>query len=102
MLMVALGHMMGLEITMEDIFYIYKMKRSQVPHKWYLSPRSRMNGFIIGAPTTNKDVEQGVVVVSSRQAFGTLELIRPLIVPCCHSSPGLFLIFVPLLHCIFW
>ena len=64
MLMVALGHMRGLEIIMDDVFFIYKMKRSWVPHEWYLSPRSMVNGFIIGA--TNKDVKQGVVVVSNR------------------------------------
>ena len=63
---------------MEDIFYIYMTKQSRVPHEWYLSPRSRINSLIIGAPTSNKDLDRRVVAVPGKWEFSMLEPIGPL------------------------
>lgn len=63
MSLVVLDHMRGLGISVKDILYIYTLKRSQIPNEWYLSPCLGMNGFIIGAASTNKALDRSLVVV---------------------------------------
>ena len=38
MSLVVLDHIKGLDISTRDVLYIYNVKRSRIPHEWYLFP----------------------------------------------------------------
>ena len=69
MSLVILDHMKGLGILTTDVLYIYNVKRSRIPHEWYLFPQLAMSGFIIGAPSTNKDLDKGIFAVFKNWKF---------------------------------
>lgn len=73
MSMVVLDHIKGLHISTRDVMYIYHAKRARISYEWYLSPRSGMGGFITGGPSTNKEVNWEIVVVSGHWEFGPSE-----------------------------
>lgn len=62
--------MKGLGIYVNDILYIYNVKRSHISHEWYLSLHLGMSFFITRAPLTNKDLDRGTIVVSGKWEFG--------------------------------
>ena len=70
MFMVVLDHIKGLHILARDVMYIFPAKRSCILYEWYLFPQSGMGGFIIGGLSTNKGVNQEIVVVSGHLEFG--------------------------------
>ena len=73
MALVVLDHMKILGIIVKGVLYIYTTKTSQNPQEWYLSLCLGMSNFITDALSTNKDLDNGLVVVSGGWEFGAAE-----------------------------
>ena len=84
----VLDHMKILGITVNGVLYIYTTKTSQNPQEWYLSLCLGMINFITDALSTNKDLENGLVVVSGGWEFGATEPEGLPRVTRAHGSAG--------------
>lgn len=89
MSLVVLDHMRGLKVSFSDILYIYNVKSSRIPHELYISSWLGMSRSITRAPSTNKELDRGIIVVSRNWEFRVSKPSDIPHVPRIHGITGM-------------